>query len=201
MYVCMYISLLFSVYILWHLFCAAEMIRCSVFYNLNFFSFVQFVCVVHSFLVFSLSNKFLLKNYYNLYTSLFVCFVVYFKRCVTLARATAKACNAENGYWKSNVYALPSMRPNCITYWWKSGWRGMNNINTFLNSVWTYLFSSKFYLEIFSRFLCYPPTEIQLVNLTHFIPHWRLVMHDKFSTYWGWLIAGRWSIRLDSSTF
>lgn len=40
----------------------------------------------------------------------------YFKRCVTLANATEKACSAENGYWKSNVYAFPSMRPNCITY-------------------------------------------------------------------------------------
>jgi len=39
----------------------------------------------------------------------------YLSRCVTFARATANACNALNGYWKSNVYALPSILPNCIT--------------------------------------------------------------------------------------
>ncbi len=39
----------------------------------------------------------------------------HFRRCVTLARATAKAWMALNGYWKSSVYALLSMRPNCIT--------------------------------------------------------------------------------------
>ena len=36
-------------------------------------------------------------------------------RCVTLASATAKAWTALYGYWKSSVYALLSMRPNCIT--------------------------------------------------------------------------------------
>lgn len=40
----------------------------------------------------------------------------YFSRWVTLANATANACSAENGYWKSSVYALPSIRPNCMTY-------------------------------------------------------------------------------------
>lgn len=40
---------------------------------------------------------------------------IYFKRWVTFAKATANACNAENGYWKSRVYALPSILPNCIT--------------------------------------------------------------------------------------
>lgn len=39
----------------------------------------------------------------------------YLSRCVTFARATANACKALNGYWKSRVYALPSILPNCIT--------------------------------------------------------------------------------------
>lgn len=30
-------------------------------------------------------------------------FKYYLRRCVTFASATAKACNAENGYWKSSV--------------------------------------------------------------------------------------------------
>lgn len=41
--------------------------------------------------------------------------VHYLRRWVTLAKATANACTAEKGYWKSKIYALPSMRPNCIT--------------------------------------------------------------------------------------
>ena len=39
----------------------------------------------------------------------------HFNRWVTLAKATANAWMAVNGYWKSNVYALLSIRPNCIT--------------------------------------------------------------------------------------
>ena len=39
----------------------------------------------------------------------------HFRRCVTLAKATANACRAVNGYWKSSVKALLSTRPNCIT--------------------------------------------------------------------------------------
>lgn len=41
---------------------------------------------------------------------------LHLRRCVTLARATAKACTAEKGYWKSRMYALPSILPNCITW-------------------------------------------------------------------------------------
>lgn len=41
---------------------------------------------------------------------------LHFRRWVTLARATAKACTAEKGYWKSRMYALPSILPNCITW-------------------------------------------------------------------------------------
>lgn len=55
------------------------------------------------------------------------CILYHLSLCVTLARATAKAWTALNGYWKSRVYALPSIRPNCITCrrtaglvgWWR----------------------------------------------------------------------------------
>jgi len=40
----------------------------------------------------------------------------YLSRWVTLASATANAWTALYGYWKSSVYALLSMRPNCITW-------------------------------------------------------------------------------------
>ena len=42
--------------------------------------------------------------------------IIHFSLCVTLASATPKAWTAVNGYWKSSVYALLSIRPNCITW-------------------------------------------------------------------------------------
>ena len=39
----------------------------------------------------------------------------YFSLWVTFASATAKAWTAVKGYWKSKVYALFSILPNCIT--------------------------------------------------------------------------------------
>lgn len=47
----------------------------------------------------------------------------YFIRWVTFANATPKAWIAENGYWKSSVYAFPSIRPNCMT------WKGMESLH------------------------------------------------------------------------
>lgn len=54
--------------------------------------------------------------FFFIYKYFHLIFKIYFKRCVTFARATAKACSAENGYWKSSVYAFPSILPNCMTF-------------------------------------------------------------------------------------
>lgn len=101
--------------------------------------------------------------YVYIHTNICVYVCTYFNRCVTLASATANACNAENGYWKSNVYAFPSIRPNCITYnTMISNW--INFICFIYNGnaiiLKNYLFATKFNLEIFGWFLCNASTKI-----------------------------------------
>jgi hypothetical protein len=46
----------------------------------------------------------------------------------------------------------------------------------------TYLFSTKFNLEVFGRLLRYSSTKIQLIDLRQFVPHWSLVVHHEFTT-------------------
>ena len=104
----------------------------------------------------------------------------YLRRCVTLAKAHANAWTAENGYWKSNVYALPSILPNCITC---KGSQGPNIRN------WTggsdradaHLFPFEFNLEILGRFLRYSASEIELINLAVLVPQWRFIIQNEFA--------------------
>jgi len=98
----------------------------------------------------------------------------YLSRWVTFARATANACKALNGYWKSNVYALPSILPNCITW----------NLTIFYTydleeHVWSYLSTPEFDLKILGAFLSHSAAEIKLVHLAGLVPHGRFVVHHQ----------------------
>lgn len=65
----------------------------------------------------------------------------------------------------------------------------------------TYLFASKFNLEILGRFLRDTAAEVQLIHLAVFVPHRRFVVHHEFTAQWRRLGDCWCSIRLDFATF
>lgn len=67
--------------------------------------------------------------------------------------------------------------------------------------VSTYLFATKFDLEILRRLLCDSTAKVQLIDLTVFVPHWCFVVHHEFASQWSRLSDGWRSIRFDFSTF
>lgn len=54
----------------------------------------------------------------------------------------------------------------------------------------TYLFSSKFDLEVLGRFLSHSSAKVQLVDLAALIPHRCFVVHDKLPS----LRPSRWAV-------
>ena len=134
------------------------------------------------------------------------CFTLKFKvpassphlsRCVTFASATASACRALNGYWKSNVYALPSILPNCMTCAQVKS--TLCDSRSFTVAVvcrpvpttvrrvqahtdkYSYLTGLVLDLEVLGGLLRHASPEVQLVDLRQLVPKWRFVLQNKFA--------------------
>lgn len=64
-----------------------------------------------------------------------------------------------------------------------------------------YLLAAKFNLKVLGGLLRHTTAKVQLVHLTHLIPHGRLVVHHKLTTHWRWIGATGTAIRFDLATF